>query len=167
MKQQCHISMIYLSWALYLGGLALSVWYSHWAFGAVWLVTVPVIQWLYIRKFPSMSASMGYGRIADQPAGTVAPAPVKVILYTALGCPFCPLIEQRLESLQKAMNFLLEKIDVTLRPDLLASKGIRSIPVVEVQGRFLFGLVSTRDLAAAIAQPVAQGPAEGQLASSL
>ena len=153
MKQQCHISMIYLSWAVYLGGLAASAWYSQWALGAVLLVAAPVIQWLYIRKFPSLSAGMGYGRITDQPAGTVARAPVKVILYTALGCPFCPLIEQRLESLQKAMNFSLEKVDVTLRPDLLASKGIRSIPVVEVQGQFLFGLVSTRDLAAAIAQP--------------
>ena len=153
MKQQCHISMIYLSWALYLGGVAVAVWFSYWALGAVWLVTAPAIQWLYIRKFPSLSAGMGYGRITDQPASTVAPAPVKVTLYTALGCPFYPLIEQRLESLQKAMNFSLERIDVTLRPDLLASKGIRSIPVVEVQGQFLFGLVSTRDLAAAIAQP--------------
>ena len=155
MKQQCHISMIYLSWALYLGGLAASAWYSYWALGAVWLVTAPVVQWLYIRKFPSLSASMGYGPITDEPARTVAPAPVKVTLYTALGCPFCPLIEQRLESLETAMNFSLEKIDVTLRPGLLASKGIRSVPAVEVQGRFLFGLASTKDLAATIAQPVA------------
>jgi glutaredoxin len=113
-----------------------------------------VAQWLYIRKFPSLSAGMGYGRIVDEPAGTVAPQPVKVTVYTALGCPFCPLIEQRLESLQKTMNFSLEKVDVTLRPDLLTSKGIRSVPVVEVSGRYLFGLVSTKDLAAAIAQPL-------------
>jgi len=153
MKQQCHISMIYLSWALYVGGLAASAWYSYWALGAVWLVTAPIIQWLYICRFPSLSASMGYGRITDEPARTVAAAPVKVTLYTALGCPFCPLLERRIESLQKTMNFSLEKIDVTLRPDLLASKGIRSVPAVEVLGRFLFGLVSTKDLAAAISQP--------------
>ena len=156
MKQQCHISMIYLSWAVYLGGLAALAWHSYWAFGAIWLVAVPAVQWLYIRKFPSLSTAMGYGRIADQPAALVASAPMKVTLYTALGCPFCPLIEQRLDSLQKAMNFSLEKIDVTLRPDLLASKGIRSIPVVEIQGRYLAGLASTRDLAAAIAQSVPQ-----------
>jgi hypothetical protein len=30
----------------------------------------------------------------------------------------------------------LKEIDVTLRPDLLASKGIRSVPMVEVRGRF-------------------------------
>ena len=151
MRQQCHIAMIYLSWALYLGGLAVAAWYGHWALGAVWLVSVPAGQWLYIRKFPSLSAGMGYGRITDQPVSTVASAPVKVTLYTALGCPFCPLIEQRLESLQEAMNFSLERIDVTLRPDLLASKGIRSVPVVEVQGRFLFGLVSTKELAGWVA----------------
>ena len=162
MKQQCYIPMIYLSWAFYLGGLAASVWYSRWVLGAVWFVTVPIIEWLYIRRFPSLSAIMGYGRIIDEPARTVDPAPVKVTLYTALGCPFCPLIKQRLESLQKTMNFSLERIDVTLRPDLLASKGIRSVPVVEVPGRFLFGLVSTKDLAAAIAQPVEPFFVEGQ-----
>ena len=154
MKQQCHISMIYLSWILYLGGLAVLLWYSYWALAAGWFVFAPVAQWLYIRKFPSMSASMGYGRITDEPAGAIAPAPVKVTIYTALGCPFCPLIEERLERLQQAMNFSLDKIDVTLRPDLLASKGIRSVPVVEVRGKFLSGLVSTKDLAAAIAQPL-------------
>jgi glutaredoxin len=166
MKQQCRISMVYLSWAVYLGGLAASAWYSYWAFGAVLLVTVPVIQWMYIRKFPSLSASMGYGRITDEPTGTVVPAPVKVTLYTAPGCPFCPLIERRLESLQKTMNFSLEKIDVTLRPDLLASKGIRSVPVVEVPGRFLFGLATTKDLSTAIAEPVQQCLVESQPVSS-
>jgi CBS domain-containing protein len=54
------------------------------------------------------------------------------------------------------MGFTLEKIDVTLRPDLLAAKGIRSVPVVEVGARLLFGLVTTKELAAAIAE--AQAP---------
>jgi hypothetical protein len=156
MKQQCHISMIYLSWAVYLGGLAALAWYSQWVFAAIWLVATPLVQWQYIRKFPSFSAGMGYGRITDQPAPPVVAAPVEVTLYTALGCPFCPLIEQRLETLQKGTNFSSKKVDVTLRPGLLASKGIRSVPVVEVQGQMLLGLVSSQDLAAAIAQPVAQ-----------
>lgn len=156
MKQQCHIAMIYLSWLVYLGGLAALIWYSQWAFAAGWLVSAPIAQWIYIRKFPGMSAAMGYGQITDEPAGTVAPAPVKVTLYTALGCPFCPLIEQRLETLQKTAGFSLEKIDVTLRPDLLTSKGIRSVPAVEVHGQVLFGLVSTKELAAAIDQPDAR-----------
>ena len=162
MKQQCYVIMIYFSWAFYLGGLAALASNSHWALAAAWLVLLPAVQWLYIQKFPGLSAIMGYGRIADEPAGTVKPAPVKVTLYTALGCPFCPLIERRLESLKEGMNFSLEKIDITLRPDLLASKGIRSVPAVEVLGRFVFGLVSTKDLAAAIRQtgPPASLPVE-------
>lgn len=145
--------MIYLSWVLYLGGLAALAWYSYWAVGAVWLVAAPATMWLYIRKFPSLSAAMGYGHISDQPAAALEPSTVEVTLYTALGCPFCPLVEERLEGLQKTMRFSLRKMDVTLRPDLLAAKGIRSVPVVEVAGRYLFGLVSTKDLADAIAVP--------------
>jgi thiol-disulfide isomerase/thioredoxin len=156
MKQQCHISMIYLSWALYLGGIVALLCYSAWALLALWLVIVPAVHWLYLRKFPSISTIMGYGPIADRDASAFLPAPVEVTLYTALGCPFCPLIEQRLDQLQQSMNFSLRKVDVTLRPDLLASKGIRSVPVVEVHGRFLTGLISTRDLVEALTQPVAQ-----------
>jgi len=146
--------MIYLSWLAYLGGLGAAAWYSAWIFGAVWLIAGPLFQWLYIRKFPSWSETMGYGKITDESAAeSLRPSTATVKLYTALGCPFCPLIEQRLESLQKATGFHLEKIDVTLRPDLLSSKGIRTVPSVEVNGRFLTGLVSTHDLAAAIAPP--------------
>jgi thiol-disulfide isomerase/thioredoxin len=152
-KQQCHISMIYLSWLVYLGGIVVAIRYSHWAIAVVWCATAPVLEWLYIRKLRSFSAVMEYGRITDQLPSAVSPMPIMVWLYTALGCPFCPLIEQRLESLQQTSGFSLQKIDVTLRPDILASKGIRSVPAVEVQGHFLFGLVSAKDLAAAIAQP--------------
>ena len=151
MKQQCHISMIYLSWAVYLGGFATAAWYGNWPIAAAWLIVTPLIQWLYIRKFPRLSTSMGYGEISDEPAAENPPAAATVRLYTALGCPFCPLIEQRLEKLQHEAGFTLEKIDVTVRPDLLASKGIRSVPVVEVGGECLFGLVSTKQLADAIA----------------
>jgi predicted DsbA family dithiol-disulfide isomerase len=118
----------------------------------VWLAGVPLFEWLYIHKFPSLSRSMGYGPIVDEGAPAAGRAPVKVVLYTALGCPFCPLIEQRLEDLRRQMGFALEKIDVTLRPDLLAAKGIRSVPVVEAGARLLFGLVTTRELAQAIAE---------------
>jgi predicted DsbA family dithiol-disulfide isomerase len=95
---------------------------------------------------------LGYGRIVDEAAEAAGNAPAKVVLYTALGCPFCPLMEQRVEDLRKQMGFTLEKIDVTLRPDLLTAKGIRSVPVVEVGARLLFGLVTTKELAAAIAE---------------
>jgi glutaredoxin len=153
MKQQCHIAMIYLYWAVYAGGLIYSAWRSAWASGIVWLIAVPAVQWLYIRWFPRFSTALGYGRIADEPtiqAG--APRAKSVTIYTALGCPFCPLMEQRLEALQPGLGFSLRKVDVTLRPDLLASKGIRSVPAVEIGGRFLTGLVSSKELAEAIAE---------------
>lgn len=144
--------MIYFSWALYAGGIVFLAMRGLWELALVWLVATPLIQWLYIRVFPSISPLMGYGRIADESGEAPASAPVKVTLYTALGCPFCPLIEQRLEDLRKQMGFTLEKTDVTLRPDLLAAKGIRSVPVVEAGGRLLIGLVTTKELAAAIAE---------------
>ena len=153
MKQECHISMIYLSWAVYLGGIAASAATSRWGLCAAWIVAAPLAQWLYIRRFPRISAAMGYGPIADESAPPVAPAADTVTLYTALGCPFCPILEKRLEDLQEEMRFTLRTVDVTLRPGLLASKGIRSVPVVEVRGQFLFGLVSSNDLACAIARP--------------
>jgi hypothetical protein len=59
-------------------------------------------------------------------------------------------MEQRLDELQKESGFTLHKIDVTLRPDLLMSKGIRSVPAVETGGTVLFGLITKKDLAAAI-----------------
>ena len=152
MKRQCHISMIYLTWAMYAGGLAYLGWRGQWVLALFWLAGVPLFEWLYIRKFPSLSRLMGYGRIVDEGAEAAGNTPVKVVLYTALGCPFCPLIEQRLEDLRRQMGFTLEKIDVTLRPDLLAAKGIRSVPVVEAGARLLFGLVTTKELAGAIAE---------------
>lgn len=158
MKQQCHLAMIWLSWAVYFGGLAWFIWDRVWILAAVWLVAVPLVQAFYIRKFPAFSTAMGYGPIADHPAPPLlhqAPASVEITLYTALGCPFCPLMEQRLESLRAAMGFTLRKIDVTLRPDLLSSRKILSVPAVEIYGRVLTGLISSEDLAAAIGQPEA------------
>ncbi len=144
--------MIYVSWIIYLGGLIYLVSSSRWIYACVWLILVPAVQWLYIRKFPSLSTVLGYGRIVDEPAARIDRNPAgKVTFYTALGCPFCPLMEQRLASL----GVQFDKIDVTLRPDLLSAKGIRTVPVVEVGGRFLTGLVSTKDLLDAIGQPTA------------
>jgi len=152
MQKRCLMLMIYLSWSIYAGGLAYLGWRAQWALALGWLVAAPLALWLYIVKFPALSPFMGYGRITDEPSLLTGRAPAKVTLYTALGCPFCPLMEQRLHALQKGLDFELHKIDVTLRPDLLASKGIRSVPVVEVSGRLLIGLVTSKDLAAAIAE---------------
>jgi thiol-disulfide isomerase/thioredoxin len=152
MQKRCLMLMIYLSWGVYAGGLAYLGWRAQWGFALGWLVTAPLAQWLYIVKFPALSPFMGYGRIIDEPSLLTGRAPAIVTLYTALGCPFCPLMEQRLHDLQKSLHFDLHKIDVTLRPDLLAGKGIRSVPVVEVSGRLLIGLVTSKDLAGAITE---------------
>lgn len=112
-----------------------------------WLVWLPVVQWAYIRSFPRISRYLGYGRVEDEAIEKVSQAPARVTLYTALGCPFCPLVEKRLAALQKVMGFTLEKIDVTLRPDLLTRKGIRGVPVVEVGEKRMTGNATTRQLA--------------------
>ena len=49
------------------------------------------------------------------------------------------------------MGFTLEVVDLTLRPQLLAKRGIRSVPVVEVGGRRLVGNATSEQLAALIA----------------
>jgi glutaredoxin len=88
--------------------------------------------------------------VDDQRTRGLEPTPVSVTFYTALGCPFCPLVERRLEALRKEMGFELKKIDVTLRPQLLAEKGIRAVPVVEAGERRLVGHLTTDQLAALI-----------------
>lgn len=156
MKQQCHLSMIWLSWAVYLGGLAGLIWERQWILAVFWLVAVPLAQGFYVRKFPAFSSAMGYGPITDQPAPSLLrpPAPsVVVTLYTALGCPFCPLMEQRLEALRTTLGFTLRKVDVTLRPDLLSARRILSVPAIEIGDRILTGLVSSEEIAAAIVVP--------------
>ncbi|HTX41441.1 MAG TPA: thioredoxin family protein [Acidobacteriaceae bacterium] len=150
MKQQCHLSMIWLSWGVYLAGVGFLAVERQWMLIAAWLVAVPLAEWVYLRSFPKLSSAMGYGEIRDEPPAIVARVPAQVRLYTALGCPFCPILERRLRDLQATMGFTLEKTDVTLRPDLLASRGVRSVPAVEVDGHLLVGLTSTRDLAEAI-----------------
>ena len=59
-------------------------------------------------------------------------APVTVNFYSFFSCPFCPIVLARLHALQRQMDFVLTTIDVTLKPQVLATKKIRSVPVVEV-----------------------------------
>ncbi len=67
--------------------------------------------------------------------------------YSLLGCPFCPIVERRLKTPQKEMDFTLTMIDLTLKPLISASKGIRSVPVVEVGKDRLIGNATTEQLA--------------------
>src|ERR1017187_1794612 len=130
MKHQCHMSVIYLSWALSLGGIAFLLWRSLWVMAVALAVAIPAGEWIYIRKFRVAAPVLGYGSISDDLAAATKTGPVKVTLYTAVGCPFCPLIEERLVNLKKQAGFDLEVLDVTLRPHLLVAKGIRSVPKI-------------------------------------
>ena len=77
-KQQCTMANIYLSWAIYLGGLVLVAWKVGYWGALFWLVGVPLAQWAYIRGFPRVSRYLGYGRVDDEQPESVRSAAVKV-----------------------------------------------------------------------------------------
>jgi predicted DsbA family dithiol-disulfide isomerase len=70
-----------------------------------------------------------------------------VTLYSANVCPFCPIIKRRLADLQKHSQFELEDVDVTFRPDVIRSKGPRSVPVPEANGQLLVGHATSEQIA--------------------
>ena len=146
-KQQCNVTGLILSWVGYLAGLAYMGYERHWVGGACWLVHVPSVRWALFRYFHSISRFLGYGRVDDQLPVKVSRAPVAVTFYSFFSCPFCPIVLQRLEALQREMDFTLEKIDVTLKPQILVSKGISAVPVVEVGNDRLVGNATSEQLA--------------------
>ena len=132
--------MVWLTW-LGLPLLAVVVALRVNVIGGLVVLAVGIIgQILYIRWFPHMSKWMGYGSVADTPAATSTPnALPDVTLYTANVCPFCPIVKQRLEDLQRDRKFEIRQVDVTFRPEIIRAKGLRSVPVLEVNGQFLVG----------------------------
>lgn len=153
MKQQCHLAVIYLNWFLLAAGVGYLLFTHRYAFAVAWLIALPLALYAYIRIFPVVSQAMGYGKVDDtharlpQASGTQNEGTtLKVNLYTALGCPFCPIVERRLHALQSNLKFQINRIDVTLRPDLLTLKGIRAVPVVEVAGRRCDGNATSEQL---------------------
>jgi len=151
MKQQCYLAVIYLNWLFLVGGVVFLAWKGLYLVAIGWVAFLPLGMWAYIRIFPSISRAMGYGEVRDEPSQLARSVPVNVTLYTALGCPFCPIVKARLTALKQQMDFSLEEIDVTLRPDLLISKGIRAVPVVEAGDRRLAGNATSAQLAELIA----------------
>jgi glutaredoxin len=150
MEQRCTVVNLYLNWALYLGGAAYAFATDRYILLAAWVLSAPLIQIAYVRLFPHLSSLLGYGSVADEVASLTPVAPVDVTLYTAAGCPFCPIVEHRLEALRQAMGFRLFKVDVTVRPDLLTAKRIKAVPVVEVGGESITGNLTSCELAALI-----------------
>jgi len=154
MKQQCYLAAIYLNWVIFAGGLALFLFKGHYVLAVAWFAFLPIGLWLYVRAFPSISQAMGYGKVDDHAAANTTHAPaglghnrLEVTLYTALGCPFCPIVKKRLLALREQIGFDLREVDVTLRPGVLAAKHIRAVPVVEVEERRIEGNTTSEELA--------------------
>ena len=152
LPQQCPIVMVWFTAVVYVGAAILLAFVAPFPMLA-WLAAVPLFLWLYVRIFPRISSAMGYGSVADQAMAVAEapPAPKRVTLYTGLGCPFCPIVERRLEALRGRMGFALEVVDVTARPDVASREHIRALPVVTVDGQRRAGCATTDELIALIA----------------
>jgi glutaredoxin len=149
MKQQCYLAAVWLTW-LGLPLLALVVALRiGWAAAIVVLIVGAMAQVLLIRWFPYMSRWLGYGSVTDAAAdpASIPPRSPRVTLYTASVCPFCPIVRRRLQELRRHSQFEIEEVDVTLRPDLIRAKGLRSVPVLEANGHVLVGNATSEQLA--------------------
>lgn len=160
LPQQCPVVLLYLTWGMYLAGLFYFLLDGEWAAAGEWLVALPLCLWAYVRTFPRISRHLGYGRVDDVLARSPGHSDVRVTLYSSLGCPFCPIVERRLQELQMEMGFDLQRIDVTVRPDVAKARRIRSVPVVEAAGKRLIGHATTRELAELVSGAVSK-PAAG------
>ena len=141
MKQQCYLAMVWLTW-LGLPLLAVLVGLRAGVIAGCFVLAVGLVgQVLYVRWFPRLSRSMGYGSVADTPADAVSSGTnlPSVTLYTASACPFCPIVRARLAALQGQSRFEIREIDVTFRPDIILAKGLLSVPVLEANGQLLVG----------------------------
>lgn len=150
-RQSCTVRSLYFAGAayvvLYVAGLVLFAYQRNWIELSLWFLLLPAVKWGYLRLFPHVSRWRGYGRLDDALPAGVSRAPVAVTFYSLLGCPFCPIVERRLKSLQKQMDFSLQTVDLTLKPQISEEKNIRSVPVVEVGGERLVGNATTEQLA--------------------
>ena len=155
MKQQCTLPHLYFAVImfaiLYAGGVVFFAFKDNWPVLLLWLVLVPAARWVSLRLSPFTSKWRDQGSIADKLPSGVNKVHVEVAFYSHNGCPFCPIVKRRLEALQKKMEFTLTKIDLTFKPQVAASKGIQSVPIVEVGKERLFGNATTEQLAQLIA----------------
>ncbi len=159
MEQRCNLLMVWLTW---IGVPALAVLIGSRAgiaAGLVILVIGVVAQWLYVRSFPRISRSLGYGSVADSPAAALPTGGrlPDVTLYTASVCPFCPIVRRRLAELQREASFKLTEIDVTFRPEIVRARGLRSVPVLETNGQFLVGNATSARIAEFLASAARAG----------
>jgi len=154
-KQQCTLanlhSVLVVFTILYAGGLMFYAYKHNWLALLLWLVLLRCARWGGLRLYPLTSEWRGYGSVADKLPSSVKKSHVEVTFYSHNGCPFCPILRRRLEGLQKEMDFVLKEIDLTLKPQVAASEGIKSVPVLDVGGNRLVGNATTEQLAQLIA----------------
>jgi glutaredoxin len=151
LPQKCSLILLYLTWILYIGGIIYFTINNQYLTALAWLIIIPLGLWINIRLFPNISKYLGYGSVEDVPADGKSYGAREVILYTSLGCPFCPIVEKRLRALSEETGFKFTIIDVTFRPKVISSKGIKSVPVVEADGRRIVGNATTSELTALVA----------------
>lgn len=163
--QQCNVAGLAIGWIAYGLGLGYFAYHREWTIAFLWMAGMPALRWTLYHFFPRISRFLGYGRIIDA-IPSVLPSyadpqksRVTVNFYSFFSCPFCPIVLGRLQALQPRMGFILHVIDVTLKPQMLVAKGIKSVPVVEVGEHRLVGNSTTAQLAALIASAAAPGSA--------
>jgi glutaredoxin len=154
LKQQCSLAAVWLTW-LMVPVVAVAIGLRRgWVAGVLVLLVGEAAQLLALRWFrpwfPAISRWLGYGSVADVPAagGAALGERQRITLYTANVCPFCPIVRQRLTALRTTLGFEVEEVDVTFRPDVVVRKGLRSVPVLEADGRYLVGNATTAELVA-------------------
>ena len=149
MEQRCHLAMVWMTW-LTLPLLAIVAGATSGLMAGVIVLAAGIVaQVLYVRWFPALSRWIGYGPVLDSPAGASSAwtKPARVTLYTASVCPFCPIVRERLKALQREHSLEVDEIDVTFRPEIVRSKGLRSVPVLEANGQFLVGNATSAQIA--------------------
>ena len=154
MQQRCHLSMVWLTWLALPALAVLLTLLENWVAGVLVLGIGVVAQVAYVRWFPWVSRWIGYGSVADVRAETkpLADKLPRVTLYTANVCPFCPIVSKRLKQLQQKSGLEFEEVDVTFRPRVVRAKGFQSVPVVEANGQFLVGNVTSAQLVSFLKQ---------------
>jgi hypothetical protein len=92
---------------------------------------------------PLLAAVVGLrlSLVADAPADPASMAAFRqhVTLYAADICRFCPLLRRPLSELQRHSRIEIEEADVTVRPEIIREKRLRSAPAPGASGRLLVG----------------------------
>jgi hypothetical protein len=93
MRKRLLMSIVYLSWVLYFGGLAYLGWRGHWVIGLAWLVGVPLMQWAH-RELPTIPPFTIIAGRAD----------LTITAYPRPGCKSCAVLQERVQDLRRQLS---------------------------------------------------------------